>query len=235
MSTKSRMLAIIAVGGLAAGALLMPTAVAQQPAQQPAPNPTPRPTQPAPSKPLLEVGMQAPEFLLMDTDGNTVRLADFEERIVVIEWLHPGCEEARSLHVQGAIPALVKAYEAEDIAWIGVNAVPKTEKFGGTEASLQAMEDLNITYPVLVDETGLVAKMYEATRSPSVTVIDAEGIVRYIGAVDNAPNGKLPEGVKRVNYLDQALHAIIDGTKVEIPRTTPQGCEIRPAKPAKPG
>ena len=235
MRNASKFLTIVAAAGLGVASLTLSSANAQQPTPQPSAQPAPQPAKPAPAKParpLFDVGMPAPGFTLLNTEGKPVRLADSLDKIVVIEWLNPGCDEARFLHTSGPIPAMLKAYEHDDVVWLAINAVPKTDKFGGIEASVKAQKELNITYPVLIDENGLTAKMYEVTRSPSVTVIDAKGVVRYIGAVDNAPNGKLPEGAKHINYLDQTLRALIDGTNVQPTRTPPGGCELRPA-PAK--
>ena len=37
------------------------------------------------------VGQPAPDFMLKDTNGKTVRLSDFKGKHVVLEWTNPGC------------------------------------------------------------------------------------------------------------------------------------------------
>ena len=37
------------------------------------------------------VGQPAPDFMLKDTSGKTVRLSDFKGKHVVLEWTNPGC------------------------------------------------------------------------------------------------------------------------------------------------
>jgi hypothetical protein len=70
---------------------------------------------------------------------------------------------------------------------------------------------------------GLVA----ASKTPTVAVIDGNGILVYWGAVDNAPAGKLPEGTKLVNYLRDAVNAAMSGSTLSSTRTEPTACPIR--------
>src|SRR6186713_2501236 len=38
-----------------------------------------------------EIGKAAPAFELKDLDGKAVKLADFKDKTVVLEWFNPGC------------------------------------------------------------------------------------------------------------------------------------------------
>lgn len=195
--------------------------------------PKPAPQAPAtPTKPRLEIGKPAPLFMLRDTTGAAVTLADYKGKILVIEWLHPGCVASIHQHTAGPMRTLPGVFEGENVHWLAINSVAGSSEFGGREASVAAREQLAIQCPVLIDETGAVATLYEATIAPSVVVIDAEGLVRYVGAIDNAPEGVLPEGAERADYLSDALLSVIDATAPEHTRTMPTGCEIRP-KPKK--
>ena len=51
----------------------------------------------------LAVGETAPAFELKDTQGKTVKLADFRGKHVVLEWTNPGC------------PFVVKHYGAQNM------------------------------------------------------------------------------------------------------------------------
>ncbi|HSM51644.1 MAG TPA: thioredoxin family protein, partial [Thermoanaerobaculia bacterium] len=79
-----------------------------------------------------------------------------------------------------------------------------------------------IEYPVLYDPTGEGGKAYGAKTTPHMFVIDGEGIVRYNGAIDDAPNG----GAK-VNYVKQALAAHAAARPVEPATTKPYGCTVK--------
>ena len=46
--------------------------------------------------------------------------------------------------------------------------------------------------PVLLDTSGAVGKAYGAKTTPQIVVIDAQGMVRFNGALDNAPLGGQP-------------------------------------------
>ncbi|OQC36020.1 MAG: hypothetical protein BWX64_02233 [Acidobacteria bacterium ADurb.Bin051] len=53
-------------------------------------------------------------------------------------------------------------------------------------------------------------------------MIDPEGIVRYQGAIDDAPRGGAT-----VNYVAQALAALAAGEPVEPATTKPYGCTVK--------
>lgn len=69
---------------------------------------------------MLEVGMKAPEFTLLDKDGNTVSLADFAGKKVVLYFYPrdntPGCTRQAC-----AFAAAYEAFKALDAVVIGVS------------------------------------------------------------------------------------------------------------------
>ena len=232
--TTTRVLAMPAVALMAALAAAPslgaePSSPAPAPEQNPAPSPSPVP---ASAKPRLEIGKPAPAFTLRDSEGATVALEDFRGQVLVIEWLHPGCEASRHQHTAGPLRTLPGAFEGEPVAFIAINSVSSASEHGGREASIEARESLQIEYPVLIDESGAVATLYAMSTSPSVAVVDANGVVRYFGAIDNAPAGKLPEGQQREDYLTDAIFGVLDHTPIVHTTAVPTGCEIRP-KPKK--
>ena len=56
-------------------------------------------------------------------------------------------------------------------------------------------------------------------------VIDANGNIVYQGAIDNDASGEKKEGV--VNYVAQALDAVLAGKPVVIPETRSYGCSVK--------
>lgn len=85
-------------------------------------------------------------------------------------------------------------------------------------------------YPILNDIPGKVGKAYGAKTTPHVFVIDQTGSIAYDGAIDNAPLGKVAKGEKYVNYISQALDALIGGKSVTTKQTKSYGCSVKYAK-----
>ena len=80
----------------------------------------------------------------------------------------------------------------------------------------------NLKCPVLLDTKGEVGRKYGAKTTPHVYVIDAKGVLAYMGGLDNAPYGKV-EGDKRIAYLEDAVAALIEGKKVGTAETRSSG------------
>ena len=69
---------------------------------------------------MLEIGMKAPEFTLLDKDGNTVSLSDFLGKKVVLYFYPkdntPGCTRQAC-----AFAAAYEGFKAKDVAVIGIS------------------------------------------------------------------------------------------------------------------
>ena len=69
---------------------------------------------------MLETGMKAPDFSLLDKGGNTVRLSDFQGKRVVLYFYPkdntPGCTRQAC-----AFAASYEQFKAQDIAVIGIS------------------------------------------------------------------------------------------------------------------
>jgi peroxiredoxin len=179
---------------------------------------------------LPEIGMPAPSFALPDTEGKLARLGDLRGHVVVLCWVHAGCAEVKSQFENGPMGKLPAAMEAHKIQWLAINPLPASDPLGGAKGSLLAKEQLHLKFPLLVDPAGLTTKSYAVTKSPTVAVIDAEGVLRYIGAIDNAPLGVSPEGEKFISHLERALTGVIEGKTITKTRVTAYGCDLPVSK-----
>jgi len=122
----------------------------------------------------VEIGAKAPDFSLTDINGNTVSLAAFSGKVVILDFFASWCPPCRQ-----EIPDFIeleKAYGDKGFAMIGVALVKADEakEFAGK---------IGINYPVLVDD-GKVSEAYGPIRSiPTTFIIDKSGkiVKMYIG------------------------------------------------------
>lgn len=135
----------------------------------------------------LAVGTVAPDFTVKDTNGNTVNLADFKGKTVVLYFYPkddtPGCtKEAQGF--RDAYPD----YQGKDMVVLGVSMDDEashklfTEKYG-------------LPFQLLADVDGAITKAYDVdggNYSKRVTyVIDSEGkIAQVYDKVDTATHAK---------------------------------------------
>jgi peroxiredoxin len=175
-----------------------------------------------PSLAELAVGQAAPDFSLPDLDGETVALASLRGKTVVLEWINPNCPVSRR-HADAKTMTTTLA-EHPEVVWLGINSSnPSHGDFVEPAAHKSYNESKGIGYDVLYDRSGDVGRAYGAKTTPHMYVIDPEGRLAYMGAIDDAPRG----GAASVNYVDAALDALEKGGRPDPGSTRPYGCSVK--------
>ena len=91
-------------------------------------------------------------------------------------------------------------------------------------------DGLSIAYPILLDASGEVGRMYDAKTTPHMFVIGAEGELLYDGAIDDDAAGK---SESPTNFVEAALTSALAGQPVETAQTKPYGCSVKYAEKDK--
>lgn len=167
----------------------------------------------------LKLGKPAPDFELVDFTGEKFSLGKLKGEIVVLEWTSPNCPFVLGHYERGTIKSVHDKY-GKKVKWIGIDSNYTTSPSQIYSWTIR----WKLPYPVLHDKTGVVGKSYGAKNTPQVYVIDRKGLLRYQGAVDNDPT---ETKAKPMNYLEEALEAVISGKPVKIGETKPYGCGIQ--------
>jgi peroxiredoxin len=174
-----------------------------------------------------KIGDKAPDFTLTGIDGKQVSLKDYAGKIVVLEWVNPGCPVCKGAHTDGRIPGMVKELKELGAVHLAINSTATTT----AEENAEALKKYGIEYPVLLDNDGKVGHAYGAKTTPHMYVIDTEGVLRFNGGLDNGgPQGKAKEGETLVNYAVQAVTQIKAGETVSPTESKPYGCSVKYAK-----
>lgn len=120
-------------------------------------------------------GAQAPDFELIDLDGNPVRLTDFQGYVVVLNFWASWCPPCRE-----EMPDLQKL--ATDYAGKGLRVLAVNTTYADSpEAARKFVAELGLTLPVLLDETGKVTEeAYGVLGLPVSFWIDRKGIIQFI-------------------------------------------------------
>ena len=80
---------------------------------------------------------------------------------------------------------------------------------------------------VLLDTKGDVGKLYGATNTPHMYVIDRGGVLVYAGAIDDRPTSRRADVQGAQNYVREALQAVTGGQPVKTPVTRAYGCTVK--------
>jgi peroxiredoxin len=175
-----------------------------------------------PSLQALAVGADAPDFQLPDLDGREVSLAAFRGKTVVLEWMNPNCPFSRRHSAAKTMTST--AAKHSEVVWLAINSTREDHgDFLPAGEYKRFNAEHGISYPVLYDTSGAVGRAYGASTTPHLYVVDPQGKIAYMGAIDDAPRG----GEASVNYVDAALAALAAGKRPEPASTKPYGCSVK--------
>lgn len=182
--------------------------------------------------PGVTIGDKAPTFNLKGTDGNmysfgNIKAADgATPKGFVVVFTCNTCPYAVmyedrliDLHNQLAPKGYpVVAIQPND---------PELKEGDNFENMQKRAADKGFPFLYLMDEGQKVYPQYGATRTPEIYLVDAAGIVRYHGAIDD--NAQEPDAVT-VNYVVNAVSAIDNGQQPDPADVKAIGCTIKAKK-----
>ena len=176
-----------------------------------------------------EVGRPAPDFTLTDSHGKTHSLSSFKGKVVVLEWINHGCPFVVKHYDSGNMPRTQRAAAADGVVWLSIcsSAPGKQGHLSAADWNKTNAEKGAAPAAVLLDEAGAVGRLYHATNTPQLFVIDATGVVVYSGAIDSIPSAKADDVPKATNYILAALAALKAGRPVATSVTKPYGCSVK--------
>ncbi len=175
-----------------------------------------------------KVGEAAPDFTLTNTDGKTVKLADFKGKTVVLEWFNPECPFVVKHHVKNTtFRDLYTQYNSKNVVFLAINSSAKNMQGNGLELNKTKKTEFKMEYPILIDEDGAVGRLYGSKNTPTCYVIDKDGKLAYRGAIDNDSS---PEKAGSKNYVKNALDEVLAGKPVTESNTKAYGCSVKYSK-----
>jgi len=171
---------------------------------------------------LAQLGKPSPEFELRDTGGYLAKLADFKDQIVILQWADPACPVAKRV-ADGITGAIIANFKKAATKVVHLSVCSDTEAKPENVAKFFA--DRKVETRALLDTDGSTAKIFGVRTTCHALVIDAKGILRYSGAIDNDSAGK--KGDKTVNHVTEAVTAILEGKKVSPDHSNAYGTPLK--------
>ncbi len=174
---------------------------------------------------MLPLGTKAPDFSLVNVDGRTVSLADFEKApALVVMFICNHCPFVK--HLADALAEFGREYQAKGVAIVAINANDASKyPDDSPERMVHEAEDRGYTFPYLYDETQEVAKAYRAACTPDFYVFDKDQRLVYRGQFDDSrPGSDIPVTGKD---LRAAVDAVLAGNKPSEEQRPSIGCNIK--------
>ena len=176
------------------------------------------------------IGEAAPNFELIDSNGQSHRLEDFRGRTVILEWSNHECPFVRKHYESGNMQRQQRLAASEhDAVWLTIiSSKPGAQGHVSPEQAneLTTSRDAAPT-AVLLDEPGDVGRAYAAQVTPHMYVIDAEGALVYMGGIDSNPSADPADIPSSTQYVLAALGDMAAGRAVAEAVSRPYGCTIK--------
>ena len=170
------------------------------------------------------VGSAAPALAARDLAGESVTLADFRGKYVVLEWTNPDCPYVRKHYNSGNMPATQRQAMAKGAVWLSVSTGDTH-----TAAELQSWQKSKSATPTatLADPDGKIARAYGARTTPHMYIVDPQGTLVYAGAIDSKPSSNPADIHTATNYVEKALTEVMAGKAVSRATTQAYGCSVK--------
>jgi peroxiredoxin len=177
----------------------------------------------------VQVGKQAPDFALTDTNGKTHHLSDYKGKYIVLEWYQPDCPFVRKHYNSGNMQALQKEYATKGVVWLSIDssAAGQEGNYPPAELNQIAVKSGAVRTALLLDADGKVGHLYGAKTTPDMYIINPQGVLVYQGAIDDKPSTDLADVKTAKNYVKSALNAVMGGQTVATASTRPYGCSVK--------
>jgi methylamine dehydrogenase accessory protein MauD len=119
----------------------------------------------------LKPGKRAPDFTLLNVDGDEVSLHDFNGRKVLLVFTQSGCSPCKAI-----VPELNR---------LGLDPQVLVINNGGLEATREWSTEAAARFPVLAQTQFSVSKKYEVFATPFAFLIDEKGVIASKGIINN--------------------------------------------------
>lgn len=175
-----------------------------------------------PPRDAVPVGQLAPGFTLPVAGGVSLALKDElkKGKLTVLMFIATQCPVSNAYNQRMA--QLATDYRGKGVSFIGVNS----NKQEAVEEIVTHAREHGFTFPIVKDANNQIADRYGARVTPEIFVIDASGLVRYHGRIDEKQNPGAPSDIQSPD-LRNALDALLAGKPAPAPDTKAFGCSIK--------
>lgn len=182
---------------------------------------------------LLKVSAPAPAFTTVDTRGQSHSLAGYAGKWIVLEWFNHGCPATKKHYALvngvGNTQAMQQEYTKRGVIWLSVVSSGKGRQgYTSAEKANDQAKDKGATPTAIIRDTaGVLGKLYGARNTPQYAIVDPDGVLRYVGAIDDRPTWSSKDVAGATNYVRAALDSGLAGRPIAVAQTQPYGCEVK--------
>lgn len=185
---------------------------------------------------MLELGTEAPDFALPDTENNNITRAQFADRPLLVMFICNHCPYVK--HVAPELARLGNDYGLAGGGELGIVAIQSNdiEQYpddgpAGMKAEVQAR---GYSFPYVLDIDQSVAKAYSAACTPDFFLFDREHKLVYRGQLDETRPHRVASGqyddrngAANGQDLRAAIDQLLAGEPITVEQVPSMGCNIK--------
>jgi peroxiredoxin len=155
--------------------------------------------------PAPQTGFLAPDFSLPAVDGQTISLSSLRGSPVIINFWASWCRPCRQ--EMPALQQVYEVYQAQGLVVVGVNVTSQDSR----PAAQAFVEEMGLNFPILFDEAGQAASLYQMQAFPTTFFVDDQGLIREV-----VLGGPMAEALLRIR-----AEQLLGGNNAQLPRIGP--------------
>ncbi|GIV18549.1 MAG: hypothetical protein KatS3mg023_0300 [Armatimonadota bacterium] len=166
-----------------------------------------------------KLGQPIPDFQLPRADNGKMEsvYGDRKQKATVVMFIATRCPISNAYNER--MRTLAQQYMAKGIRFVGINS----NVIEPTPEVAEHAKQNGFPFPVLKDEDNKIADRFNAQFTPEIFVMDAKGVLRYHGRIDDSQN---PANITSHDLRD-TLDALLAGKNPPRAETKAFGCTIK--------
>lgn len=166
-----------------------------------------------------KLGQPIPNFQLPRADNGKMEsvYGDRKQKVTVIMFIATRCPVSNAYNER--MRAIAQEYMAKGVRFVGINS----NVIEPTEEVAEHAKQNRFPFPVLKDEGNKIADRFNAQFTPEIFVVDAKGVLRYHGRIDDSQD---PANITSHDLRD-TLDALLAGKNPPRAETKAFGCTIK--------
>ena len=175
------------------------------------------------------IGVPAPEFSGRTTSGETISLSGLRGKTVILEWTNHECPYVGKHYGTGNMQSLQKESTGDGVVWLSIiSSAPGRQGYVEADEADRLTEERDAAPThVILDPEGSIGKLYGARTTPHMYVIDVDGMLRYMGGIDDRPTARHSDVAGAKNFVRAALTDMRAGREVSTPIARAYGCSVK--------
>lgn len=176
---------------------------------------------------VYQIGDEVHDFKLQNIDEEWVSLSEYmgDQGAIIIF----SCNTCPYVQMyEDRMIQMHQKYSSRGFPVLAINPNDPIQKPGDSfESMKKRADDKAFPFAYVMDADQKVYPKFGATNTPQVFLIDSDMRLRYSGAIDDNPQNA---SAVKVNYVENAIEALMSDEDPEPARTKAIGCGIKAKK-----